>query len=428
MSDTIIVDQVSKEYRIYHAHRPTTLQEAILQGLRRIKPVEKFKALDSVSFAIKSGQMVGVIGANGAGKSSLLRLIGGVGRPDKGKVKVRGRIGALLDLGAGFHSDLTGRENTYINGIISGLTRREVEDQFDSIVAFAELEGFIDNPLRTYSTGMRMRLAFAIAVHIDPDILLIDEVLAVGDMAFQEKCLKRIAQFKEQGCTILFVSHDINKVRDLCDEVIWLQNGRIKAQGTSDSVVQQYTDAMSSETKQRTPKEMPVAVTSGGTELRVHENRFGSMEMKIMSVRLLDSLDQPVAQLTSGAPLSIEIVYHAPKIIESPIFSVLISRDDGLVCYDTNTATADLAMTSVQGQGQMTLQIERLDLNSGHYWVDIGIYEKNWAYAYDHHWHVYPLQVHAPLDEKGVVCPPSQWRIEKSIEPQDTVLDSVKRY
>ncbi|MCB0208439.1 MAG: ABC transporter ATP-binding protein [Anaerolineae bacterium] len=421
MSKTIIVNQVSKEYQRYDAHRPTTLQEAILKGLRKIKPVEKFKALDNVSFVVKSGQMVGVIGANGAGKSSLLRLISGVGRPDRGKVEIHGRIGALLDLGAGFHSDLTGRENTYINGVISGLTRQEVEDRFDSIVAFAELENFIDNPLRTYSTGMRMRLAFAIAVHIDPDILLIDEVLAVGDMAFQEKCLKRIAQFKEKGCTILLVSHDIEQVRNLCDEVIWLQKGRIRAQGLSNIVVQQYTNEMSSETIQRTPVDMPVAVTTAGTELRVNENRFGSMEMEIVSVRLLDSLDRPVTQLTSGDPLRIEIVYHAPNLIEMPIFGVLISRDDGLVCYDSNTATAGLEMSSVQGQGYMTLQLERLDLNKGHYWVDVGIYEKNWSYAYDHHWHVYSLQIHSTLNEKGVVCPPSEWQIVKSIEPQDTV-------
>ncbi|MCB9100576.1 MAG: ABC transporter ATP-binding protein [Anaerolineales bacterium] len=427
MSNTIVVKEASKEYQHYHTHRPTTLQEAILQGLRKIKPINKFKALDQVSFTIKSGQMVGVIGANGAGKSTLLRLIGGVGRPDKGKVEINGRIGALLDLGAGFHSDLTGRENTYINGVISGLTRQEVTDRFDSIVAFAELENFIDNPLRTYSTGMRMRLAFAIAVHIDPDILLIDEVLAVGDMAFQEKCLKRIAQFKERGCTILLVSHDIEQVRHLCDEVIWLQSGRIKAQGPSEVVVQQYIDEMSSETQQRTPVDLPVAVTAAGTELRVNENRFGSMEVEIISVRLLDALNRPITQMTSGEPLRIEIIYQAPTPIESPIFGVLISRDDGLVCYDTNTATADLIINTVQGQGQITLYLERLDLNNGHYWVDIGIYEKNWAYAYDYHWHVYPLPIHSP-SKKGVLCPPSQWEVKHSPESQKSLLVSIDTY
>jgi lipopolysaccharide transport system ATP-binding protein len=240
MRNSIIVDGLGKQYRRYHQDRPWTLQEFFQRGLRGLKPVEYFWALRNVSVAVAPGRMVGVIGGNGAGKSTLLRLIGGVGRPDEGGVAVHGRVDALLDLGAGFHPDLTGRENVFISGVINGLTRREVAKQFDSIVAFSELEEFIDSPLRTYSTGMQMRLAFAVATHTHPEVLLIDEVLAVGDLAFQHKCLERIAQFKAEGCTIILVSHDTGLVAKMCDEALWLHGGRVMAHGPADEIASRY--------------------------------------------------------------------------------------------------------------------------------------------------------------------------------------------
>jgi lipopolysaccharide transport system ATP-binding protein len=238
--NTIIVDRLGKQFRRYHHDRPWTFQEAFQRGLRRIKPVECFWALRDISFAVGAGRMVGIIGRNGAGKSTLLRLLSGVGRPSEGRVMVRGKIDALLDLGAGFHADLTGRENVFISGVVNGLTRREVARQFDSIVAFAELEEFIDFPLRTYSTGMQMRLAFAVATHTHPSLLFIDEVLAVGDVAFQRKCLERIARFKAEGCTIMLISHDSKLVGELCDEALWLHAGRLIAHGAASVVVDQY--------------------------------------------------------------------------------------------------------------------------------------------------------------------------------------------
>ena len=223
-----------------------------MQGLRGLRPVERFWALRDVSFSVAPGKMVVIMGANGAGKSTLLRLIGGIGRPDEGQIHVHGRIGALLDLGAGFHPDLTGRENVYINGVISGLSRREVSRAFDSIVHFAELEDFIDSPLRVYSTGMQMRLAFAIAAHIEPEVLLIDEVLAVGDISFQQKCIQRIERFKSQGCTILLVSHDPTLIIDLCDEAIWLRAGNLVSHGEVALVTDQYVSESKSATERRT--------------------------------------------------------------------------------------------------------------------------------------------------------------------------------
>jgi lipopolysaccharide transport system ATP-binding protein len=240
MDDAIVVRGLSKQFRRYGHDRPWTLQEAVLRGLRGMRPVERFWALRDVSFTVAPGRMVGVVGRNGAGKSTLLRLIGGVGRPDGGHAKVRGRVGALLDLGAGFHPELTGRENVFVCSVINGLTRREVVERFDSIVAFSELEEFIDSPLRTYSSGMWMRLAFAVAVHVDPEILLIDEVLAVGDLAFQRKCIDRITRFKDEGCTIFLVSHDTALVREYCDEALWMRAGRLEVHGTAADVIDRY--------------------------------------------------------------------------------------------------------------------------------------------------------------------------------------------
>jgi lipopolysaccharide transport system ATP-binding protein len=247
MRSAIAVQGVSRFYRRYHADRPWTWQEAVVNVWRLQPAAEKFWALRDVSFEIGPGRMVGVIGHNGAGKSTLLRLVGGVGRPDAGRIAVHGRLGALLDLGSGFHNDLTGRENVLIGGVICGLTRAEVARRFDEIVSFAELEDFIDSPLRTYSTGMVLRLAFAVAAHIDPEILLIDEVLRVGDLAFQEKCLARIRQFKSSGCTILLVSHDTDIMGQLCDEVLWLRSGRLAAYGPAEPITRDYVSEMSGE-------------------------------------------------------------------------------------------------------------------------------------------------------------------------------------
>jgi lipopolysaccharide transport system ATP-binding protein len=243
MDHAIVVEGLSKQFYVYHADRPWTLHETLAHGLRRRQPLDRFWALRDVTFRVAPGRVVGVIGSNGSGKSTLLRLIGGVGRADAGYIEVNQHIGALLDLGIGFHPDLTGRENVFVNGVISGLTRREVAQQVDSIVAFAELESFIDNPIRTYSTGMQMRLGFAIAIHARPELLLIDEILSVGDHAFQRKCLDRLAQFKNQGCTILVVSHETGQIRDFCDEVIWMDRGRLVLHGHPDVVVDQYITA-----------------------------------------------------------------------------------------------------------------------------------------------------------------------------------------
>jgi lipopolysaccharide transport system ATP-binding protein len=403
MIPAITVQNLGKYYRRY-GDRPLTWQEAVMSGFRRMRPIDQFWAIQDVNFTLYAGQMLGVIGKNGAGKSTLLQLLGGIGRPERGRIQVNGRIGALLDLGAGFHGDLTGRENIMINGIVAGLTEREVQRRFDAIVEFSELATFIDNPLRTYSTGMQMRLAFAIAIHANPQVLLVDEFLSVGDLAFQSKCLHRIQDMKQDGCTIVLISHDVRQVEQLCDQAMWLKRGQVVAYGTPEVVVGQYVAETQVELRRETLTRMPQTAqgrTKAGVELHLNQNRFGSLEVEIIDVRLL-----PGEQIQSGESLTVEIEYHVPSAIAQPIFSVAISREDGQVCLDVNTAEQPL--DQIEGKGLLRLQCDRLDLSDGQYFVDVGIYAQDWSYAYDFHWHVYPLRVLSPI-KQGVVCPPHHW-------------------
>ncbi|MFL7892853.1 MAG: ABC transporter ATP-binding protein [Anaerolineales bacterium] len=412
MTVPIVVEGLGKRFRRYSEDHAWTLQETILRGFKRHKADDYFWALKDVSFQVPEGKMLGLIGRNGAGKSTLLRLIGGVGEPEMGRIATHGRIGALIDLGAGFHPDLTGRENVFINGVISGLLRKEVDQRFDDIVQFSELEEFIDSPLRTYSTGMRMRLAFSVAVNIDPDILLIDEVLAVGDSAFQHKCLERIDEFKVKGCTIVLVSHDANLVDRICDEALWLNEGQIAARGPAEKVVMQYATAMQKETQKRTPVNQTSKKPDDGTGLKINENRFGSQEMEIRNVQLLNGAGDPVEHIESGESLTIEMEFHAAQAIASPNFGVTITREDGTICCDTNMPASDLGLPVINGRGKTRLRFTRLDLAKGTYFVNVGVYQKDWTYAYDYHWQVYSLRIGDGGPEKSLLYPPQQWEIE----------------
>jgi lipopolysaccharide transport system ATP-binding protein len=245
----VTVRDLAKRYWLQE--RPATFQQAVLHLLR--KGSTPFWALRGISFEVDRGQSVGIIGANGAGKTTLLRLICGLGRPTNGHVHVSGHVAALLDLGAGFHPHLTGRENLYVGAIVAGLSRRTVTALFDTIVEFAELRDFIDQPLRTYSSGMQMRLAFAVAIHVDPSILVIDEALSVGDGHFQQKCLDRIARFRQRGKTLLIVSHDMQTIRSFCTRAVWLDHGTIAADGPADDVIGKYEAVTEHETPSANP-------------------------------------------------------------------------------------------------------------------------------------------------------------------------------
>ncbi len=387
----VIVENLGKRYRRMHSDRPRTIMEAALAGFRKLRAMETFWALQDVSFSVMPGQMVGVLGHNGAGKSTLLQILSGIVQPDTGRVQVTGRMGALLDLGSGFHEDLTGRENVYINAIIGGLTRREAEKRFDQMLEFAELEDFIDNPLRTYSAGMQMRLGFAVAIHTNPDVLFIDEFLSVGDLAFQAKCLDRILTLKRNGCAIVLISHNANQVQDMCDQAIWLEQGQIKAYGEPEVVGQAYSDKM--EAKANIQAQRPEY----------------SQEALIEAVCLQDRQGAALTQIDSGAGLIIAITYRIQQPIEGLIVSVCITTDDGQICFNTNTGTIALDLPTTIGSHPLNLDLERLDLSGGKYFVNVGLYAGDWSFTYDYHWHQHRLTIGWTPPEQTLLYPPRHW-------------------
>ncbi len=388
----IIADTVSKRY----LHRPKGTMSK-----RREAPW----ALRDVSFSVGPGEMLGVVGANGAGKSTLLRLLGGIGLPSTGTIKIQGRVGALLDLGGGFLGDLSGRENAILSGVVAGLLRSEIKGRLAEIVAFAELEDSIDEPVRTYSTGMMMRLAFSVAVHTDPEILLVDEFLSVGDLAFQAKCGARIAALRKAGCAIVMVSHGMDQVRQLCDRALWLKHGEVVAFGTADIVAGLYETEMREETLRRTP-EGPGRPLGGEIDLVPRENRFGTFEVEIDSV-----VFHPGKSVRSGSPMGVTIGFHARSPVTAPVFVVSITREDGTVCLDTNTHLARVEVPDMAGQGSIRFSLDRLDLGAGAYFLDVGVFESTWKHAYDYHWHAYPFTVDGAADQKGLLAPPCRWEL-----------------
>ena len=403
----IVVSGLSKKYP-YRPPRPTVVAPNAGTD-RRIDGKRDFWALRDIDFGVGRGEMFGIIGANGAGKSTLLRLVGGVGRPTKGAVKTQGRVGALLELGADFHPELTGRENAITSGVINGLTRREMRYLMDDIIEFAGLRDFIDAPVRTYSSGMLVRLAFAIVVSTQPDVLLIDEVLAVGDQDFQARCLARIDEFKRSGCAILLVTHDTELAGQMCDQVLWLHKGAVAEVGGPEKVIASYLRATDLETRRRTPADWAVDRTADGTELRMLDNRFGSMELQITDVRFLDSNNFRSRYIRRGEGLRIEIDYESRDPLPAPNFGVIIRQEDNRILFDGNVPGTTLGLNEVRGSGTVVLRFDRLDLNSGTYLVDVGAYKQDWAYAYDYHWRAYPLNVVSASLVKGAVNPPHQW-------------------
>ena len=398
------VEGLGKEY-LRRAAVARTWRELFGSAARPRGAAEPFWALRGVSFSVGAGEMLGIVGGNGAGKSTLLRLLGGIGRPTAGRLNVRGRIGALLELGGSFLGDLSGRENAVLAAVVAGYTQAEAHARIDEIVAFAELEAVIDTPLRTYSSGMMMRLAFSVAVHTEPDVLLVDEFLSVGDLAFQAKCLARIRRIREDGCAVILVSHGMDQVRRSCERALWLRRGEVVAHDAAEVVAGAYEAEMRAETLRRTPPAPPRALTDGQT-LRVGENRFGSFDVEIVGVGL-----RPAGALHSGGSLSVDIRWKAARPAPGPIFTVTIRRDDGTICLDTNTQASGDAAPDLLGEGTVRLEFDRLEIGAGSYYVDVGIYERNWSHAYDYHWHVYPLVVDGPNALKGVMVPPSRWTI-----------------
>ena len=396
---------VGKTYGRYGADRPQTLKETALRGFKAGRK-ERFWAVQDVTLDVEQGRTVGIIGANGAGKSTLLRLIAGVERPDAGTVNVQGRIGALLELGASFHPELTGLENIMLSAVVAGLTRREARARLQQIVEFAQLESFIEAPLRTFSTGMIMRLAFSIASHVEPDVLIVDEALSVGDLSFQQRCIERMYEFRASGVTIMFVSHDPGRIRELCDEVVWLRGGRVAAQGPPMEVTARYVQSQAEAARRLTPHGVPDAYTPAGLKLEAHRNRFGSLEATIGAVHIRNAWNETCSEVSSGASVRLEMDVVIPQQAAPALASATVRRADDLICLDTYTE-----VPAQPSDGRITLDIERLDLAAGEYVFDVGLYSADWTRTYDYHFGAYPFSVTGRAAGAGMMAPPLAWRV-----------------
>jgi ABC-type polysaccharide/polyol phosphate transport system ATPase subunit len=439
--NAITLTHASKVYRRYsRRHQFTTLKSALLSRslTRDLRPDETFAAVRDVTFEVPRGRTLGVIGRNGSGKSTLLKLVAGITKPTTGNVRVNGRVSALIELGAGFHPEISGRENVFINGIMLGLTKRDIARRFDEIVEFAELRDFIDAPVKTYSSGMYMRLGFAVAIHVDPDVLLVDEVLAVGDEGFTHKCLDKFAEFKRRGKTILLVTHSLGLVERFCDEALWMDAGSMKAIGDPKRVVGAYiTDVEASEEEQLaagdakakesvlvvTPDEpssavlpdTPIETAEGPADMfRATEGRWGSREIEITDVQLCAPDGEPGHVFHSGEPLTIRIGLRSPIENEDFVIGIGIFNAEGVCCYGTNTSIEELKAVRILGDAHAFFTIESLDLVEGTYKLDVAIHKMD-GYPYDYHRLLYTFRMKSRTKDVGIYRPRHAWKFSDGV-------------
>ena len=432
----IQVRDVHKVYRRYSRRKHfATLKSALLSGsvLKDLRPDAVLEALKGVSFDVGKGKTFGIVGRNGSGKSTMLKLIAGIGKPTTGAVRVQGRVSALIELGAGFHPEISGRENVYINGLMLGLSRREVADRFDDIVRFAELDEFIDAPVKTYSSGMYMRLGFAVAINVDPDVLLVDEVLAVGDEAFTHKCLDKFAEFRRRGRTILLVTHSLALVTRFCDEALWLDAGAVRAQGDPKRVIDAYLmDVARTENQelagaanpraQNPTAESPTDPGSripdpglGPTDMfKAAEGRWGSREVEITGVEMIGASGQPAHLFQSGERVEIRLHVRANQRVTDFAFGIGIFNADGICCYGTNTHIEGASAGDLSGEGLVILTIDSLDLVEGTYKLDAAVHRQN-GVPYDYHRLLYTFRVKSPRKDVGIFRPPHRWSFSGGI-------------
>jgi ABC-type polysaccharide/polyol phosphate transport system ATPase subunit len=403
----VAVRGVSKRFRLHRGRQVSTVKDLFLRGGRAgLFTGEELWALRDVTLELDRGRMVGIVGSNGSGKSTLLKLIGGILKPTTGAITVAGRVSALIELGAGFHPEFTGRENVYVNGVLLGLSRAEIRERFDDIVAFAGLDAFIDNPVKTYSSGMYMRLGFAIAVTVDPDILLIDEVLAVGDEAFQHKCVGKIQEFKAHGKTLLLVTHDLGSVERLCDEAVWLAGGRLMCHGRTREVIDRYLDHVAGEEARALGAEHREAEADAAAG----RQRWGTREIEITRVRILDGAGGERYLYDAGEPCTVQLAFRAPRPVEDPVFGIGIFRKDGVCCYGTNTAIDGHHLGKLAGEGEIRVAIGRLDLVEGDYLLDVAVHARD-GHPYDYHSRLYALAVRSRVKDTGVARLAHSWRL-----------------
>lgn len=410
MTNTMIkVEHVSKKYC-------KSLQKSMVYGMMDIGSNlcglksnseqlrnDEFWALKDISFEVKRGEAFALVGANGAGKTTLLKMLNGIFWPDEGKISIRGRIGPLIAVGAGFHPLLSGRENIYINAAILGIGRKEIEKKFDDIVAFADIGDFLETPVKNYSSGMYVRLGFAVAVHCEPDILLIDEILSVGDMAFQSKCMDKMHQFIQGGKTIVYISHNLNSITSMCQRAIFLSDSKVIASGDARSVVDAYKKHVTQ-------------------DKRNHADgiRHGTGDIEIRDIQFLDKNGSPKEIFNRGEFFQIKISYYANKPIRNPRFLIKFYSENRTLITEPSTRHYGLNLDTISGQGELIYTIDSLPFNQGRYPLSISVLDSTGIMTYDAHEHIHELVVER--DENintiplcgGLVYVPGTWTLKKS--------------
>lgn len=445
----VVFENVTKVYRKWDRSKNfLTLKSALLRGelFSALKNKEKgFYALKNISFKVKKGTTLGIIGRNGSGKSTLLKLLAGITKPADGTIRTNGKITALLELGAGFHPEISGRENIFINGIMLGLTKKELMEKYNEIVSFSELEDFIEAPVKTYSSGMYMRLAFSIAINVNPDILLIDEILAVGDKSFTGKCIERINQLKSQGKTIIFVSHNLQTVESLCNEVIWLEKGELLSIGRPHEIIESYLlkTAEDEEKKINTiqnkeaqdlhdnkkirtyqqkhkgpDRKYPVDIIAGPDETNPFtRKRWGSRQIEIKKVEILGQDGRTRWVIKTGEDIIFRLHYLSEKEEVNPVIGIGIYRIDDLCIFATNTQIEKKELQPLGNSGHIDIFVKNLNLMPNIYFLDMALHNTD-GFPYDYHYRLYRFKVYSNIDDLGIYRFNHDWKVFRASDEQ----------
>lgn len=442
--DAITITNVTKQFKVF-LDKGQSLKERLL--FRNRNRYENRIVLNDISLKIKKGEAVGLVGHNGCGKSTLLKLMTRILYPEKGTVDVKGRVSSLIELGAGFHPDMSGRENIYTNASIFGLTKAEIDRRLNDIIAFSELEEFIDNPVRTYSSGMYMRLAFAVAINVDADVLLIDEILAVGDANFQAKCFAKLQEIKAKGTTIVIVSHSLGQIEAFCDRSVWINKGKIVADGVPRDIHPQYLDYMGSlrdeqnkkekaakaqaeakaqtgekeeqpkaESKDKDPEQIAKEIQGQVEEEPKEEpeviKRWGNGKARISNVTVFDKDGAEKNVFHVGSKMVIKVDYKVKETVEDAVFGIGIFRADGVNCYGTNTRIDRFDEFSLTHDGTLTITMEAVDLLPGKYLVDLAI-ESGEGIPVDYYKEATSFETYSPRGDCGIVRIEQTWDFPK---------------
>jgi lipopolysaccharide transport system ATP-binding protein len=393
------VDHVSKKFRRRTDGANSLKQLLVAAGRRQVK---RFTALDDVTFAVRRGEVFGVIGHNGSGKSTLLKCMAGILQPTSGTVTVHDRMSALLELGAGFHPDLSGRDNVFLNAALLGMRRKEIADRYDEIVEFSGLDReFLDAPVKTYSSGMYVRLAFAIAINVDPQLLIVDEILAVGDVTFQRKCLDKFVEFRNSGRTIVLVTHDLGSVQSMCDRAVWLDHGVVRGMGDPSDMVEGYSESM-------------VGVDESSRQRTLGTSRSGSGEAEFTAVELFAADgSEPVKRCRTGDDVVVRLRYQAHSPVRQPVFSIAVSTTSGIVITSPSTREADAVPAEISGDGEVTVRLSGLPLLPGHYHLHCSLtdYHRQHVIDYVHSATTFDVLAGNPHEPYGTVTLHPAWTV-----------------